>query len=313
MSDNVENFGSMMTLVFKICDDNVGIVNSVSVFGNKIGMAKNKHGQINQIINLLDLERKGVTATKKDYREIVEKGIFVMSNIVRSYAYGKNDKDLALSMKISKTDIKKMRDEDVHHRAVVVYEKANEVIADLDGYGVTANALADYKDSVDLYGGYKQQPKNIRIDYKNKRELMDVLIKELKLFMTNEVDSAAEVFSVINPAFYGLYKKARKVPKTGKHKLVVDDVEVSTGSFGITVLDKDTLEPIMNAQYEIVVLGIVDETDEDGEGYKDMIVPNSYEMTVVHELYVTANVTVVIKAGEETAVVVEMVKVTETV
>jgi hypothetical protein len=84
--------------------------------------------------------------------------------------------------------------------------------------------------------------------------------------------------------------------------------EVKTGILDMLVYDKDTGNPLAGVKYSMPALMIVDTTDEDGEGYEDLLDPGTYTGSLYMEGYKDLPFTFAIKAGETTTLQLKMEK-----
>jgi hypothetical protein len=99
----------------------------------------------------------------------------------------------------------------------------------------------------------------------------------------------------------------RRVGGTGGTPATPGTTDETTGMLSVTTTNKATGEAIEGVLITVINTGITDETDEDGEGYADGITPGKVSISLVKAGFVDALVNdIVIKAGEETELAVEM-------
>jgi hypothetical protein len=93
-----------------------------------------------------------------------------------------------------------------------------------------------------------------------------------------------------------------------KQKVAEGDQETKTGILDLFIFSKVDGLPLAGAQYSVPALMIVDTTDEDGEGYEDLLDPGNYTGTIVMPGFKDLPFTFEIKAGETTTLQLMMEK-----
>ena len=83
-----------------------------------------------------------------------------------------------------------------------------------------------------------------------------------------------------------------------KRKAKLPDVEKTTGTIELLVLDKVRMEPLAGVNFMVMALNLSESTDMDGETYNDEIAPGSYAGVLSCDGYKSMSFDFVIKAGE---------------
>lgn len=313
MKSLTENYLSMLKVLLNLLKANSTLLSRFSEFNALVVKLELRINSIDAMIRSVEVSTKGLTLEKHEIKAMIARGLGVLASVIGAYANETNNTQLKDYIKYREYELLRMRDDLLYDIALIIYNKANELSAELEGYGVDADALIEVQRIINLYNEKSPNAKRAKTDAKAMRELLDAYVVETHSIVKESMDKAAEVFKIIAPLFYLKYKNARKVYKTGHKRIIADDKEETTGSINLIVLDKESLAPIMNAVFEIVLLALSDDTDEDGNGYIDSLLPGSYAVTISHELYATVEITVVVNAKESTEVEVLMEKLAESI
>jgi hypothetical protein len=95
-----------------------------------------------------------------------------------------------------------------------------------------------------------------------------------------------------------------------RKKGAAGEQENTTGALDLFAFAKESSEQLAGAQYIIHELTRGNATDEDGEGYEDLIAPGDYTGTLYMDGYTDLPFTFTIKAGETTTIQLYMDKIT---
>lgn len=313
MEDRLENVLGMLKTKQKICELYPDIIRKVTGFPIMVQKLKTRITTIDIVTQQLDVKITGIATEKNEMKSFIAKGMDALSSAVAAYAHSISNHKLEESMLFTEKKLFRMRDDVLFTTSMTIYQTAFDLKTQLADYGITTEVLDNSLAFITSYGEGTHNPKIAIVDKKGKREALKQLIKETADFVKNEMDRTAKIFKMSDMEFYEKYLNSGRVIKTGHKRLVTDDVEKTTGSVDLKVLDKETQEPVMDAIYEIKSLNIADATDEDGEGYIDSLLPAPYILTVTSNVHEPQDVAIVIVAGQSLSLVVELVKVPETV
>ena len=308
MTDEVENGMTMVNRTVLLCENNMTTVESVPKFKAKYLIVKGMRDDADGISQLLYANTHGITLNKGKKKELGAVQSFVIAKVLVSIGNETGDLDLVELMNKSLTHIREIRDADFWNFGKMVYDKAWALRTSLPDYGIEEEQITEMMATMDAYRLVEQQPRLTTLDLEQKRVNLEVKVKDIKSFMKNELDTLAVVFMSTKPDFYAIYKKARRIPKTSRHKLNADELENKTGAIDLTVVDALTLEGIEGVLYQIASIEFSDTTDETGGGYVDGLLANSYIMTLSCVGFVTKTETFDVAEGEYKVVTVQMVK-----
>ncbi len=308
MKDVTENVMTMVNRILLLCFNNMTIVDGVVKFKAKYVSLKAMRDAANLIAQLLFATTHGITLNKGKKKESAAMKSFVIAQVVKSYAHETGDLDLEELMAKSISHIRGIRDSEFWDFGKMVYDKAWALRETLPDYGIEELQITEMLADMDAFELLEQQPRLTGLELEQQRVNLDVKVKDMRSFLSNEMDPLAVVFMNTQPDFYAIYKKARKIPKTSRHTLTADELENTTGAIDLTVLAKDTMEPVLGALCGIASVEFSDTTDETGESYVDCLLPETYILTVSCPGYITATITVVLAAGEYKVLEVQLEK-----
>jgi len=123
--------------------------------------------------------------------------------------------------------------------------------------------------------------------------------KLTKKILDKEMEPFMEIYRQEFVEFYLAYLAARKVRHHHmKRKAKLPDLETTTGTVELLVLDKVRMEPLAGVNFMVMALNLSESTDMDGETYNDEIAPGSYAGVLSCDGYKSMSFDFVIKAGE---------------
>ncbi|MEI8201941.1 MAG: hypothetical protein WCH34_02955 [Bacteroidota bacterium] len=306
MEDKNENYVTMLNRIILLCVTYHLIVESVPKFDEKITLLKAIRDEINGLAQLLYATTEGITLDKSLKKDEASVKINRVRSVMFGYATETKNEILKNKMELSLSEIKKIRDADFYNYGKLVYDEAWAIKTLLVPYGISEAKITAINTAIDNFVLVEQQPRLTQIELEQKRELLDKKIKDCKPFLSKEIDKIAIVFEEDEPEFYGLWVKARRLPKTIRHKVSQDELEQPTGALDITVVNKITQETIEGALYVVDSVEFEDTTDQDGNGYIDMLLPKTYVITVTHPDYKTCVVSCTLAEGEYKEVKIEL-------
>jgi hypothetical protein len=264
--------------------------------------------QIQIIKEQQGIDKSGISDAKDGLRaDVIDKALDV-SRKTEGYALMNNNAILAKEVHYSKSDLKRSTDSNLKDNALIIHDKANENIAALTEYGVTARSLSSLKSAIDQF--------NVAIPSTRigKTETKQVTSQLAKLFKNNDAllakfDLLAEIVRLSHPEFYSAYKDSRKIIPRGRGslalKVLVTDAATGEGIKGVKVSFalQNGLSKAATAKKPFV------KTTADKGIFKiKNLADGTYTATLVKTGYRKEVVTVNVASGEMTVMEVKMEK-----
>jgi hypothetical protein len=217
---------------------------------------------------------------------------------------------LAKEVHYSESDLKKATGSNLRDNALIIHDKANENIAALTEYGVTARSLSSLKSAIDQFNAAVS---STRI---GKTETKQVTGQLAKLFKDNDAllakfDLLVEIVRLSHPEFYSAYKDSRKVIPRGSGSLalkaLVTDAATGEGIKGVKVTFA-LQNGLSKAATATAKKPFVKTTADNGIFKIKNLADGTYTATLIKTGYREEVVTVNVASGEMTVMDVKMEK-----
>jgi hypothetical protein len=254
-------------------------------------------------------DHKGLTSAKKQHSgELISAMLKVIDGLV-PYATDTNNADLLSVVRIPKSVLNKAKDNDLVDYANLIYQKAEPLAHELEGFNVTEADIQNVKTKKDIY--------TIAIPAKRVSDVDKALATDnLKLEFSNTGKYLRETFDNLmlqyrtsHPDFYSGYKKAREIIDVGTSK------KTSTQKPGVTsitlqALHFETLAPLIGVKFICAELDAEHRemiTDENGNAAYILEFPGAYNFTAEKDGFNSQAIdTINISKGQQLSFAVEL-------
>lgn len=291
MDSRLEARLNMYHAVIAYCDENAAIVATVPAFQTALTSLKAK---VSSIVSTSQLEEEvisGITTDKGVLRTTLCEQAADIAALVYAYAASINNNTLKEAVDFSKTDLKLTKDDNLPQVCQNIHAAANDNLAALAPYGVTAPMLASLDDLIEDYAEAVPKPRNAAALKKTYNATIKALYKEADAILKEQMDKTAVSFKTTHPVFYETYKNNR---------IILDPATSSTQVAGI-VRDQWTNNPVSGVAVQVVGQSYAATTNGSGEYTVKIPVPGEYNITFTKAGYVTkTEENVEITLGEET-------------
>ncbi|MEI8201546.1 MAG: hypothetical protein WCH34_00925 [Bacteroidota bacterium] len=239
------------------------------------------------------------TKTSNAIRDKAAEDFSITASTMSGYGV-KNNIDILSGMK--RYTFSEIRGSSLTHQ-VTACNKIKEVIENykvpLESIGIDAAIRNLLADDITKMGQLTAIPQDMidqhAIDNKLFNDHLDLMRKKFR----EQIDKAMQIYRIKNINFFMAYTAARKVRHHHlKRKLKEVDLETTTGTLELLILEKTTLEPMVGVKLVVALLNLVAESDEDGETYTDEIKPGTYQGKLFFDGYQTIDFEFVIEAGK---------------
>ena len=148
-------------------------------------------------------------------KEALKTGIAVklssVSGILQSFALDTGNNDLALKVKLSKSDILKLKDTELESNVKSVLGEAQNHLAELADYGLTNAVLEEVQTSLDEFHALLGKPRSILNNKYVALSSLDELFNECNDLLRNRMDNLMLMFRDNQAEFYEGYQRARTI------------------------------------------------------------------------------------------------------
>lgn len=222
MNDTMENKFTMYKAVVKLFDDNAAKIAAITALTPVINTLKDNIAAIGETDNTARTSRKGNAAAKSaDELELIEDAVVIASALFALGSSNSDDRLMALS-DVTKTKLIALRDTQLITDITNIKNLADANAADLTGYGITAQMIADLDTKLTTFdtslGKGETGASTSSAAYKS----LDVLFSETDDLLENSADKIMKVFIKTDPVFYSVYESTRSIKDLG-HRYKKED------------------------------------------------------------------------------------------
>ena len=137
-----------------------------------------------------------------------------------AYAVKAGEHELTVRVDYSRSDIEDGRESEVVTRCRDIHAAANDNLADLAGYGVTAAKLTAFKKKTDTFEGLQPKPRQRIAKRRAATKSLPQRFGSADLILGDRMDKLALQFKGSAPDFFNEYQAARAiVDNPGGHKV----------------------------------------------------------------------------------------------
>ncbi len=290
----------MFTVVDAVLDANATAVGTLAALVTGQGTLK---ANITAISNTSEQQKtitSGVTPDKNATRETLRNTTVINAALLYAYAVSVNDIILQTKAKLTYSDLKELKDDELGERAQTIHDEANTVIASLPPFGITAAILTSYQTLIDTYETKAPAPRAKQSQKVALTTQVKTLIKETRLLLKNSIDTLMLNFKLTDVEFYNTYKAAREIINHGS---------IPTQAAGI-ITDSVTTNPIGGVLITVDGQTYIATSNPDGTYSIKIPVNGTYTIIFTKTGYQTQQITnVVITLGQTTNLNVQLIPV----
>ncbi len=247
----------------------------------------------------LNKSSKAFTIAGLEVRAVAATDFSITASVMSSYGEKINNSDMKGLTVYSFSRLNRGKVLDELNDCKYILELIDKHAAGLVDYKIDAKYITGLQGLVTQLEQISKLPLDIIKQHANDNKLYDDHERKTRKFFEKEMDPFMEIYRKVFVEFYLAYIAARKVRHHHlKRKVILPDVETTTGTIELLVLDKASMEPLAGVNLMVMSLNLSESTDGDGETYCDEIAPGSYTGTLSCEGYKSLNFDFVIKAGE---------------
>lgn len=305
-----ENYLSMFKTVDTANEQHASAIDAILPLKSARTQLKNVIAKLGLAVQKQSAKITGITEEKNQRRQLMTENVFVVGQLVSSYALAKNLPSLNDDVNYPVSTLNRLHDDVVGEICMKIYTKAKENLSNLADYGITSAVLDNMKELIDNYNA-KTQLNKVSLNEKRKQTKDIVsLINEGNSILKNSFDKLMLLLQNSNPEVYNAYVAARNSMPTRHAKKSNGEVtEEEAGILSGMVSDKADEMPIKGAIVKLAATSYQTETDEDGEYLFDSLPAGTYTVEVSILDYQTAKLTdQKVIAGDETIADFEMLK-----
>jgi hypothetical protein len=156
-------------------------------------------------------EGVSVTGKKEKLKQQTAEKVSVVSGILTAFAHEQDDMDMATKVKLSKSEILKMREVDIDAYIKSIISIAKENLLELADFGLSEALLTEIESLVDEFNGLIGKPRTLLNKKYQSLGEVEQLINEGNQLLKNKLDKLMLMFRESNPTYYDGYQRARVI------------------------------------------------------------------------------------------------------
>lgn len=285
---------NMYRSIQQLCNDNTSIITTSTAFENAFKAFSIK---VTNLINTATSEAKitrGIVIDKDLTKKTLCQYTTDLAAIVFAYANNTKNNTLKQAVNYSNSDLLHMKPNLLISTCNNIYTAANNNLAALASYNITAPILSILQTAIDNYSTAAPKPKTAKSLKATSTVNIKTLIKETDDILKNELDKLVVSFKYTNPDFVTAYKKTRTI---------IDPVTSTTQIKG-TITNAATNNPVIAAKISITGTASAEATtDKAGNFTIKPIAPGQYKITITAKEYTDyIEENLIVKLGQATTV-----------
>jgi hypothetical protein len=153
----------------------------------------------------------GISYKKAQLKKILGIKVSGLSGVLQAYAHDTGNLDLAEAIKTSKSDITRLRDQDVEAIVSKVLAVADEKLEDLADFGTTESNITEIKNTLEEFKGLIGKPRVILNEKYVAIASLEGFYDETNSVLKNKLDKLMLIFRESNSEFFDGYIRARAI------------------------------------------------------------------------------------------------------
>lgn len=215
MNDRQENrLGSYRT-TGQVLTDNAALFAALPALVTQHQNLLDSISLIDSLAMLQTSNTKGITQAKAEMLRQMKNSAFAVGGAVEAYASATGNLALKARVHIVDSKFTRARDDVRDDIAQDIHDAANENVAALADYGVTAATLSAFQTRIDAYRLSISSPSVARSNRRSKTELLAVELNRAGMLCKERLDGLMNQFRETQPDFFHAYQAAREVIDTG--------------------------------------------------------------------------------------------------
>lgn len=238
----------MYLAVQKVCGANNAIWTGLPSFSDAFSDFENHLALLQEALEAQESNITGFAKEKESLEEILVDKAIAVARSVFAYAEKENNKPLREKVNYAPSYLKSTRDTARIQICQVIHDEAENVIADLEDYGVDSNTLKKLQKAIDDYQAAIASPRNATTERKKATVLVSRLFGVMDRILKGRMDMLMENFKSDNLDFYKQFFNSRMIIALGNRNTILKGI-VKNGKADFPVVSA-TVEFIVNAGEE---------------------------------------------------------------
>lgn len=229
MKREFKNKRNMYAVVLSTCKKHQAIWSNIPAFAASVNALEVKLGEFAQTAEERLQDTTNITKAKAKLFGTLHEKVYGLVRIIEAYALKEGLDSLAMEYSISKTSLQEGGAKAAVNRFSNVVEKATELAADLEDYGLTAQFLQEITQEVAEAKMMVFKPRMAIIKRKMLNRKLDQLIDEMDEIVFKHLSAMLRVLKFEEPSFFAEFMDARNIiDLKGKSRMNATKVQEDT-------------------------------------------------------------------------------------
>jgi len=208
---------AMYRAVELVCNNNATITKKNAAFTAALAIFVSKITILLNSQTVVSKKTKGIVTDKKTLKRILAQNAADLAALVFSYATRAKNETLKQIVNYAMSDIEKLAAELVTPTCENIIKAAEDNLANLADYGVTAAMITAVQDDMDNFSGASPKPKASKATKTTENANIKATVKEIDGILKDEMDKLVVNFKKDNPNFVSDYFNARVIIDPGSN------------------------------------------------------------------------------------------------
>ena len=301
MTDTQENKLNMFETVMTVLDNNSTVWNSIPPIVEIKTKVDTNIYKIRELRQKQEKDFTGITVNKAEVQEKLIAATLKLIGGLMAYSTVNNDHRLRNSINYTKSDLFLSRDNILYDKALLVYNIAQPLAAELSVYLIIEEDILAVDTLLKKYEQAIPEKRAATSETKAATEALKQTFRATSLLLKDKLDNLMLIFQAVNPDFYNAYTNSR---------IIIDLGRRHTGNKTIIsgLIEKaDTEIPINGAYVWIMEKGISFTTGPDGRFNLNIGEAGTFTLKAEKQGYKThTEDPIAIEKGDEVIIDVEM-------
>lgn len=252
--------------ILTLCNTNMSTVQKIKAFETAYISLNTIVTSIRAADQLL-LNKSTGAENKKQARNMLVEMSAMVSGAVFAYATANNKDDLEKSAKITRTELRNLKDEELENACKNLLQMVNDHLAALDQYGINGTVVSELQNALLSYVQEVPTPAQVRAQKQVATKNLRIYFKQADELVKNQMDQLVTLLHKSDPEFVSQFRTLREItdPNTTTTQLTVLVTDLQLQPLRATVELGDSLKqdcdidgaalfkPIEKGMYTILV------------------------------------------------------------
>ncbi len=212
------------------CNNNSALIAGNTAFSDSYSQFINKIVAIQGSTTEQEQKITGFTTAKSVAKKALSETASIIAGFIFAYASANNNYQLKEKVNYTYSELLAERDEQLVPVCSNILNSANDNLAALTDYGITAATVSGLQSAMEAYNAAVPANTNATSIRKAYGQALKQLIKETDVILKERMDKLVSNFADTDPGFVASYKNARSIIEPGYRKNIKKEAEVKAAA-----------------------------------------------------------------------------------